>query len=253
MPGAFEMTMRTRAIAGYPPARTIGTRNAAVERSRELEGDERPTSHLPRPPGCHRRACLGSQGANDHLDPGIAQACDACAIGARIGILRRDDDARDPRGDQRVAARRSARAVVRARFECNIRGGTARRVARLRQRGRLGMRAPTRLGPAARHDDSVLDDQATDIGIGCRRRAAAPRQRDGGRHPVGIGGRALHPGQSAACDCGPRAARSASVERWTGAGFRCFAAAASASPKVSRVTLSASAESYSTPNLSARR
>src|SRR3546814_11641462 len=38
----------------------------------------------------------------------------------------------------------------------------------------------------------MLDQQAADVGIGRRGRPAAPRQRDGDRHPVGVGGQPVH-------------------------------------------------------------
>src|SRR3546814_7597728 len=48
------------------------------------------------------------------------------------------------------------------------------------------------LRPAARDHLAMLDQQAADVGIGRRGRPAAPRQRDGDRHPVGVGGQPVH-------------------------------------------------------------
>src|SRR3546814_15866836 len=87
-------------------------------------------------------------------------------------------------------------------------------------------------------------DHAADIGVGGASAATAPCQRDGGGHPVGIGGRAPHQGRvgPSAAGLSPRAARSARVERFGGAGL--FAISVSASlPSVSRVPSSALLES----------
>ncbi len=189
----LEMPVRAGAVAGDPAARPVGARDAAVERGRELERHERPPFGVPRPPGRHRGVCLGGQNVEDDLDPGRLQSRDALAVGARVGILRRDHDARRA---QQSACRytRPARAGVGARFERDIGGRPARRVARRRKRHRFGMRAATRLRPAARDDPAMLYEQAADIGVGRRRRPAAPRQRNRKRHPVGVGGRPLHQG-----------------------------------------------------------
>ena len=250
---AFQMTMRAGALPGDPAARSVAHRNAAVERGRKLERDKSTALGLPRPPGRHRGARLGRQHVGDDLDPRRPQSRDALTIGARIGILRGDDDARDACGNQRVGTAGAARTGVRARFECYISGGAARRITRGRQRHRLGMGSAAGLRPAAPDDLPTLDDQAADIGIGRRRRPSAPRQRDGGRHPVGIGGGALHAlsRQLAIAARAPRARRGSSAGRPP-------AFSASPPPRLLRPAFrgspsSASAESYSTPIMSASR
>src|SRR3546814_5783351 len=64
-----------------------------------------------------------------------------------------------------------------------------------RERHRLGMGAPAGLGPTATDDPAIGYDHAADIGVGGASAATAPCQRDGGGHPVGIGGRAPHQGR----------------------------------------------------------
>ena len=200
----------------------------------------------PRPPWRHRGARLGGQHALDDIDPRRTQPRDPGAVGAWIGIARRDHHAGEPGCDQQVATRRAAVAGVGAGFEADIDGRSPRGVPRRRKRDRFGVRAAAGLGPATRDHLAVPDDQAADIGVRRRSRPPAPRQRDRGGHPVGVG---WHRGPHQGCfcpagaDCGPRAARSASVERvLAGSGFF-IAVAAAASPNVSRVTRSASVES----------
>jgi hypothetical protein len=88
-----------------------------MQLSSEVARDERTTANLPGPPGRHRSARLGREHVGDDLDPRRPQPRDALTVGARIGVLRGNDDARDACGDQRVGAAGAARAGVGARFQ----------------------------------------------------------------------------------------------------------------------------------------
>src|SRR3546814_6120996 len=76
-----------------------------VERSRELERHEGPVLGLTDPPRRHRGARFGGEDVKDDLHPCGLQPRYAMAVGARIGIQRGDDHARDAGGDPRIAAR----------------------------------------------------------------------------------------------------------------------------------------------------
>src|SRR3546814_6609754 len=71
-------------------------------------------------------------------DSRVAQSREATSVGAWIGVLQGDDDARNPRRDQRVGAAWAARAGVGTGLERDIGGRTVRRRTRSRERHRLG-------------------------------------------------------------------------------------------------------------------
>ena len=180
---------------GDPPALAVGQRDAAVERGGELERDVRPAQRPPGQEPRHRRARLGrARRRSSTAIPAVAQPREPRAVGARIGIAqrRRPPAPRPPRsaGRRRPGPRGDA---MRAGLERDIGGGAARRLARLRQRHRLGMRAPARLGPAAPDDAAVLHDHAADIGIGRRPSPRPLGERQRGAHPAASSGRAQSP------------------------------------------------------------
>src|SRR3546814_6622198 len=57
-----------------------------------------------------------------------------------IWVLHRNHHPRDAGGDQAVGAARAARARMRARFERDVNGGSARRIARRGERHCFGVR-----------------------------------------------------------------------------------------------------------------
>ena len=149
----------------------------------ELEDDMRPVlGDAGDMPGMGKRRLVGEQ-IGGHRDAGGLEPRNAATIHPRVGIGHRHDDARDPRRDQRVGARRRV-ALVRARFQRDVKGRAARRRAGLRQRQRLGMRAAAFGGPAAADDDRLARLVARDhdrahgrIGIGATEVAPAETQR----------------------------------------------------------------------------
>ena len=105
----------------------------------------------------------------------------------RIGVLDRGHDAGNPRGNDRVGAGRRF-AEMRAGLERDIEGGAARGVTCALQGPRLGMRAPTRLGPAPPDNDAIFHHDRTDGRIGPRTAEPAPPERKRKLHetPVGV-------------------------------------------------------------------
>jgi len=225
----------------------------AVERSGELKRHERPGRGPARPPRRHGLARCVRQDACFGSYSGGAQPGDAAPVGARIRVLYGDNNALNRGLDEQIGAARSARAEVRAGLKRDVCGGPARILSRGLNRHGFGVRTPPRLCPAATDDAPVSHEDAPDIGIGRRACAPTPGERDSGCHPFGVGGRTLHRGYWAGDEAGwgPRAARSASVERFGGVGLLALVSSSASSPSVSRVSLSASAESYSTPIMSA--
>jgi len=177
-----------RQPAGDPLALAGLGGDAAVERRRQLERDERPPlAHAQEEPGIELGRLLGAQPSLDD-DAGGAQLGDALAGDARIGILDRYDDADEPGGDQGVGAGRRP-APMAARLEADIGGGAAGSRAGAGQRLGLAMRPAARLGPAAPDDAAVPDDDAADRRVGPDLAEAAPRQRDRRAHMGDVGHR----------------------------------------------------------------
>ena len=79
----------------------------------------------------------------------------------RVRVLHRRDDPRDAGRDDRLGAGRRL-ADMRAGLERHVEGRAARRLARLGDRDRLGMRPPARRGDAAADDYAVLDQNGAD-------------------------------------------------------------------------------------------
>lgn len=103
------------------------------------------------------------------------------------GSSKRHDDAGDARLGEGVGAGRRAPPMA-ARLEADIGGRAPRGLPGTREGLGLAMRAPARLGPAASHDASVLDDDAADGGVRPDRAEAAPRERQRRPHVTKVGG-----------------------------------------------------------------
>ena len=121
--------------------------------------------------------------------PAVPQPLDAGAGHAPVGVLDRDDDAPDARGDERVGTRSGA-AVMGAGLERDVRSRTARAVTGRVQRFDLGVRAAGRLRRALADDDTVPHEDTTDPGV---RRGA----------PAGGGGERQRPIHGPTCRPGP--------------------------------------------------
>lgn len=76
--------------------------------------------------------------------------------------------------------------MVGAGFEGDVGGGTLGEGTGLLQRADLGMGAAARLGPAATDDQPILDDDATDGGVGPDIAKAPRGKAQGVGHVVGI-------------------------------------------------------------------
>ena len=186
MPAALQMRMRPRGVAGNPAALAIRHRNTAVERGRELQRHLRAPARKPAEEARHARARLGRANPGNRLDPSISEPRQTLAVGARIGIAKRDDDARRLARHQQVRAGRAAGRAVRTRLQRHIDGRPRRRRARLFQRHRLGMRPPARLRPPAPHDPAIAHDHAADRRIGARPPAPPRGQRKRSAHPARV-------------------------------------------------------------------
>ena len=114
--GAQMMGALPRFLAGDPAARAGARRDAAIERGRELEGDQRPAgAHAQEEAGVQALRLVLRQPDRD-LDAGLAQLLDAAAVDPRVRVARRDHRAPDAGMEQRHGAGRRV-AVVRAGLE----------------------------------------------------------------------------------------------------------------------------------------
>ena len=156
-------------LAGHPaPA---GHGDPAVERDRDLVGDERPAARDPRPPRLVLRARLEAV-VELGLDAGLAQPLEpAGRLGVRVA--RAGHDPRDAGRDRRLGARRR-RAPVRARLHRHVERRAARPLAGRGERDDLAVPAAG-LGHALADDLAVRDDDRAD------RRLRVRAARHGGR------------------------------------------------------------------------
>ena len=127
------MAMAPRRITGDPFALPIGPRDTAVEGGGKLQRDERPPLLLLHEPTGHGPRCFCGHQPGLHRNASSFQARNALAVGAGIRIGQRDHNACDTGRRQTVGAIGSARTFMRAGFQCDIGGRTARQFARLRQ------------------------------------------------------------------------------------------------------------------------
>src|SRR5579862_9273101 len=118
---AQEMRALACQLTGDPAALAPSGRDLAVERCRKLQGEERPMRfEAEEKSGIEFGRLFGTKTDVDG-DPRIAQLLNAATRDPRIRIGDRHDDARNTRGDQRIAARRCL-AVMTARLEADISG-----------------------------------------------------------------------------------------------------------------------------------
>jgi hypothetical protein len=89
-----------------------------------------------------------------------AQHRETFARDAAIAIFKRRDNAGHSRRNQGIGTRRCL-PMMRAGFQCHICCRTARRITGLRQSNCFGVRAPTRLGPAAPDNAGTLHKNAS--------------------------------------------------------------------------------------------
>ncbi len=107
------------------------------------------TERLPREEPGHRAASFVRASAARYGNPRRLEPGKALAGRSYVGILERRNDSRDTRFDQQVAARGTARRLVRARLKRDVGRSPPSFHASLGQRHRLGMRTAPRLRPAA--------------------------------------------------------------------------------------------------------
>lgn len=146
--GAHLVHATPRSLAGDPAAAAALGRNVSVDGHRQLEYDERPARAAV--VQVRRELFADDVGARADIDThaGCAQAFDAAACDARVGVVHADHHARDSGGDDRLGARGSATEMV-ARLERHVHRRSARRITRRAQRLHLGVRLPDRLGETA--------------------------------------------------------------------------------------------------------
>ena len=113
------------------------------------------------------------------IDAGIAQDCQPLAGNPRVGIGHRCHQPGDAGCHEGIGARRGF-ALMRARLERDIGGGTASGIAGFGNRLHLGMRPPAGRGPAASDNPAAagfrLNDNRADGGIGARPPEIAPAE-----------------------------------------------------------------------------
>ena len=168
---AARISCTSRRLSSPVTHRRAGHGDLAVERDRDLVGDERPAARDQRPPRLVLRARLEAV-VELGLDAGLAQPLETAGrLGVRVA--RAGHDARHARGDRRLRARRR-RAPVRARLHRHVERRAARPLARRGERDDLAVPA-ARLGDALADDLAVRDDDRADRRL--RVRAAAARRR----------------------------------------------------------------------------
>ncbi len=172
---AQQVRAGARRFAGDPAALAGGRGDAAVERGRELQGDERPAVPQAREEAGIDLGRLARAKPGLDRDPGRAQPRNTLAGDARVGVLDRQHDARHPRGGKRIGAGRRL-APMAARLEAHIGGCAAGTLAGPSQSLGLAVRPAAGLRPAAAYDLARCDDDAADGRIGPHRAEPALRQ-----------------------------------------------------------------------------
>jgi hypothetical protein len=176
-----------RGLAGDPSAVAAVGGDAAIERGRQLQADQRPAPlDAQEEAGVELGRLLGARPAVD-ANAGGAQHGDPAAGDARIGVLDRHHGAADAGGDQRLRAGRRL-AGMGAGLERDVRRGPAHGVARAPEGLGLGMGAPARLGPAAPDHPALAHEHAAHGGIGPGAAEAARGQRQRGPHVAEVVG-----------------------------------------------------------------
>ena len=168
--------------------RATAGRDAAVERHRELQRDERTAAEHARAVPLGQPSGLRSADADDDRYAGASQARDAATAHPRIGIRHRDDHAFETERQERVDAGGST-PVMDARLEGHVQhraGGTTSGGA---QRLDLGVRRPGTGVEALAHHPPASHEDGTDRRVRERPSEPARRQLERARHEaVGGGG-----------------------------------------------------------------
>ncbi|OLC04204.1 MAG: hypothetical protein AUI15_01305 [Actinobacteria bacterium 13_2_20CM_2_66_6] len=153
-------------------------RDASVDGGGELQQHERPSALESRHESRVEALSLLLEDPLLDLDPRGAQPANALAVGARIGVAHRDDDARDLRIADRIDARRRA-ALVRARLEVREESGAARFLAGFAESVDLSVRLAGRAVITLADDLAVPDHDGAHerIGAGPARRARREAER----------------------------------------------------------------------------
>ncbi|CCK05799.1 hypothetical protein BN128_4105 [Cronobacter sakazakii 696] len=160
---------------GYPLTFAARHRRAAVKRRAELELNKRKT-------GAHalEKAFIERFGLAHHqtvadLNSRLLKTIQTAACHLWVRILHRRDNARDARVNQRIAARRRA-SVVATGFKRDIRGGTARLVARHTQRMHFGVRLTGAQMKAFADDYALFNNHAAHARIRMRGKTSLARE-----------------------------------------------------------------------------
>ena len=181
------MDMRAGGGSGNPAAFARCQRDPAVERCRQLQRDMRPGLAGAQQVSGQRIARSGmiehGTGNTGRLQPG-----DAVAGRARIGVDTTDHHARRTCRDHQIGTSRPARAVMRARFERDVKRGSCRGSAGLGQRPGFGMGTSAGAGKSAPHHPAIANHNRADRRIGAAERACACGQRRCGLHPGVVAG-----------------------------------------------------------------
>ncbi len=182
-----QMHPRFCSLTRYRHRLAAGRRDLVVGGYRELEDDMRTlVANAPEMPGMIARGFRSAQ-PDIHRDAGGAQPCMALASHFRIGILDRRHHTRNAGRDDGIGAGRRL-ADMRARLQRHIERGAPRGLAGALQRFGLGMGTAACLRPAAADDDSVLDHDRADGGIGPGTPQPAPAERQRKLHEALVGG-----------------------------------------------------------------
>jgi hypothetical protein len=144
--------------------RSLGRRDAPVERSRNLHGDEWQGSSDEFGKAIVEPArCIFSHAAAD-LDPGRAKPGNALAAYDRIGVSRRYYHTPNPRGQQCIRAGPCS-SMMGARFQSYVCGSAPRQRAGLFKSNDFCVVALIILMEAFPHQSIVADQHAADRGI----------------------------------------------------------------------------------------
>ena len=179
MAGAHAVSDRARDGSGDPLAGAGAGGDAAVERARELECDQRAAVTDAANETGVDLVCLGGAGALGNLDTGPLQALRASAVDPWVGVADRDDGARDAGIGESVGTRRRP-PVMRARLKGNVGDGAAGGRAGPAERLGLGVGPPARLGPPSPDDAVVFGQYAAHRRVGpsaAERPAGEPKGR----------------------------------------------------------------------------
>jgi len=160
MPSAQRVGLQAGSWAGDPLAFARPSGDPAIKRCGQFQRDQGPSVHHAHPKPGDDVVRLIAQHAGCDSHPSRLQPRKPGAIDAWVWVTRGDHNARNACCNEGVATRRGA-AMVATGFECDIRCGTVRRIARHRQRLRFCVRAPARRRCAAADNPTVFDNDTS--------------------------------------------------------------------------------------------